>query len=236
MVVDGVWATIGTTNFDSRSFAHNEESNVCSTMRTGRADGSHLPDDLRACASSWSRGGTAVSGQVSGVRGGVSSGTGLTTSVRWCDGATVRRRDKVRRCAMGAPSHHRTSHHRTSNFRTPGHLRISEPWAPQNSESRRQIELPHPAACPDDRAAARSRLRDRVAERVERGARRRRCVPISRSPPNSRGRSSLVHASRHRRRAPSPPAAGRRASGRLNRPNSGNRSSALATAIRLPTS
>jgi len=29
MVVDGVWATVGTTNFDSRSFAHNEESNVC---------------------------------------------------------------------------------------------------------------------------------------------------------------------------------------------------------------
>ncbi|HYP28121.1 MAG TPA: phospholipase D-like domain-containing protein [Blastocatellia bacterium] len=29
MVVDGVWATIGTTNFDSRSFAHNEENNVC---------------------------------------------------------------------------------------------------------------------------------------------------------------------------------------------------------------
>jgi cardiolipin synthase len=29
MVVDGLWSTIGTTNFDSRSFAHNEESNVC---------------------------------------------------------------------------------------------------------------------------------------------------------------------------------------------------------------
>ena len=29
MVVDGVWATVGTTNFDSRSFAHNEENNVC---------------------------------------------------------------------------------------------------------------------------------------------------------------------------------------------------------------
>jgi cardiolipin synthase A/B len=29
MVVDGLWATVGTTNFDSRSFAHNEESNVC---------------------------------------------------------------------------------------------------------------------------------------------------------------------------------------------------------------
>lgn len=28
MVVDGLWATIGTANFDSRSFAHNEETNV----------------------------------------------------------------------------------------------------------------------------------------------------------------------------------------------------------------
>ena len=28
MVVDGKWATIGTTNFDNRSFALNEESNV----------------------------------------------------------------------------------------------------------------------------------------------------------------------------------------------------------------
>jgi cardiolipin synthase len=29
MVVDGIWSTVGTTNFDSRSFAHNEENNVC---------------------------------------------------------------------------------------------------------------------------------------------------------------------------------------------------------------
>jgi cardiolipin synthase len=28
MIVDGCWVTIGTTNFDYRSFAHNEESNV----------------------------------------------------------------------------------------------------------------------------------------------------------------------------------------------------------------
>jgi len=34
MVVDGVWSTIGTTNFDNRSFAHNEESNVCIYNRT----------------------------------------------------------------------------------------------------------------------------------------------------------------------------------------------------------
>jgi cardiolipin synthase len=29
MMVDGLWCTVGTTNFDSRSFAHNEENNVC---------------------------------------------------------------------------------------------------------------------------------------------------------------------------------------------------------------
>lgn len=29
MVVDGLWATVGTTNFDNRSFAHNEETNIC---------------------------------------------------------------------------------------------------------------------------------------------------------------------------------------------------------------
>jgi cardiolipin synthase len=26
--VDGLWVTVGTANFDNRSFAHNEESNV----------------------------------------------------------------------------------------------------------------------------------------------------------------------------------------------------------------
>ncbi len=34
MVIDGLWGTIGTTNFDNRSFAHNEESNVCFLDRT----------------------------------------------------------------------------------------------------------------------------------------------------------------------------------------------------------
>jgi cardiolipin synthase len=33
MVVDGVWTTIGTANFDNRSFALNEESNVCAYNR-----------------------------------------------------------------------------------------------------------------------------------------------------------------------------------------------------------
>src|SRR4029078_8169798 len=29
MVVDGIWSTVGTTNFDNRSFALNEERNIC---------------------------------------------------------------------------------------------------------------------------------------------------------------------------------------------------------------
>ena len=29
MIVDNLWSTIGTTNFDNRSFSHNEENNVC---------------------------------------------------------------------------------------------------------------------------------------------------------------------------------------------------------------
>jgi cardiolipin synthase len=29
MLVDGVWATVGTTNFDNRSFALSEETNIC---------------------------------------------------------------------------------------------------------------------------------------------------------------------------------------------------------------
>jgi cardiolipin synthase len=29
MVVDGLWVSVGTTNFDNRSFAHNEETSIC---------------------------------------------------------------------------------------------------------------------------------------------------------------------------------------------------------------
>jgi cardiolipin synthase A/B len=50
MVVDGIWATIGTTNFDSRSFAHNEESNVCfhdATLVREMED--TFREDLEAC-------------------------------------------------------------------------------------------------------------------------------------------------------------------------------------------
>jgi cardiolipin synthase A/B len=50
MIVDGTWATVGTTNFDNRSFSHNAENNVCFTDRAAVA---HLTrsfgDDLKAC-------------------------------------------------------------------------------------------------------------------------------------------------------------------------------------------
>ena len=50
MVVDGVWSTIGTTNFDNRSFAHNEESNVCIYDRAlaGKLQETFLAD-MRDC-------------------------------------------------------------------------------------------------------------------------------------------------------------------------------------------
>jgi cardiolipin synthase len=50
MVVDGVWGTVGTTNFDSRSFTHNEESNVCvcDESLVNRMEAS-FQDDLRHC-------------------------------------------------------------------------------------------------------------------------------------------------------------------------------------------
>jgi cardiolipin synthase len=50
MVVDGVWMTIGTTNFDSRSFAHNEESNL-SVFDAGiaKAFAAQFEADLGAC-------------------------------------------------------------------------------------------------------------------------------------------------------------------------------------------
>ena len=51
MVVDGVWITIGTTNFDSRSFAHNEESNVCLYDRdTAALMEAYFHADVEACA------------------------------------------------------------------------------------------------------------------------------------------------------------------------------------------
>ena len=51
MVVDDIWATVGTTNFDNRSFAHNEETNVCVYDReVARVLRQVFKADLEACA------------------------------------------------------------------------------------------------------------------------------------------------------------------------------------------
>jgi cardiolipin synthase len=50
MVVDEMYSTIGTANFDSRSFAHNEESNICvrdADIATCLIE--HFQEDLQAC-------------------------------------------------------------------------------------------------------------------------------------------------------------------------------------------
>ena len=50
MVVDGLWCTVGTTNFDNRSFSHNEENNVCGcdeALATVLTD--TFERDLRVC-------------------------------------------------------------------------------------------------------------------------------------------------------------------------------------------
>jgi cardiolipin synthase len=50
MVVDGVWSTVGTTNFDSRSFAHNEENNVCvRDAGLARELAQIFEDDIKGC-------------------------------------------------------------------------------------------------------------------------------------------------------------------------------------------
>jgi cardiolipin synthase len=50
MVVDGLWATVGTTNFDNRSFAHNEENNVClCDAGFARELNAMFADDAAAC-------------------------------------------------------------------------------------------------------------------------------------------------------------------------------------------
>ena len=50
MVVDGLWVSIGTTNFDNRSFAHNEETSVC-IKDAGLAEFMEqtFRNDMRAC-------------------------------------------------------------------------------------------------------------------------------------------------------------------------------------------
>jgi cardiolipin synthase len=50
MLVDGVWATIGTANFDNRSFAMNEETNLCFHDRTIAEElRSIFVSDLKRC-------------------------------------------------------------------------------------------------------------------------------------------------------------------------------------------
>jgi cardiolipin synthase len=50
MAIDGLWATVGTTNFDNRSFAHNEENNVCVFDRSLAEELAHVfSADLKAC-------------------------------------------------------------------------------------------------------------------------------------------------------------------------------------------
>ena len=50
MVVDSRWLTIGTSNFDSRSFAHNEESNLSLfDAPLARAQEARFALDLAAC-------------------------------------------------------------------------------------------------------------------------------------------------------------------------------------------
>jgi cardiolipin synthase len=68
MVVDGVWATVGTTNFDSRSFSHNEENNVCFyDAALVRRMEEAFTDDLKACTRitlvSWRQRGVLAKGQ-----------------------------------------------------------------------------------------------------------------------------------------------------------------------------
>jgi cardiolipin synthase len=49
MVVDGIWATIGSTNFDNRSFALNEELNLTGLRQRLRAPARRrsLDEDLK---------------------------------------------------------------------------------------------------------------------------------------------------------------------------------------------
>ena len=50
MVVDGTWISIGTTNFDNRSFSHNEETSVCvRDARLAQVMEKRFLDDMRAC-------------------------------------------------------------------------------------------------------------------------------------------------------------------------------------------
>ena len=50
MVCDGLWSTVGTTNFDDRSFAHNDENNICVYDHSFAEEWEKIfCDDLRDC-------------------------------------------------------------------------------------------------------------------------------------------------------------------------------------------
>jgi len=68
MVVDGLWATVGTTNFDNRSFSHNEENNICVYDRTWVNELQQVfLKDARVCdrvdLATWRRRGVLAKGQ-----------------------------------------------------------------------------------------------------------------------------------------------------------------------------
>jgi cardiolipin synthase len=68
MVVDALWATVGTTNFDNRSFAHNEENNVCVyDRRIARELIAIFEEDMKQCSTvgydTWRRRGLWRKGQ-----------------------------------------------------------------------------------------------------------------------------------------------------------------------------
>ena len=68
MLVDGCWCTVGTSNFDNRSFAHNEETSVCvCDTRVVAAMTELFEDDLGACQpvdrAEWSRRGYTTRAQ-----------------------------------------------------------------------------------------------------------------------------------------------------------------------------
>ena len=50
MVCDGVWTTVGTTNFDNRSFGLNDEHNLCAyDTKLAQQFERIFADDLAAC-------------------------------------------------------------------------------------------------------------------------------------------------------------------------------------------
>ena len=84
MVVDRRWVTVGTTNFDNRSFAHNEESNVVLLRsRPGRTAARHLPGRSRRMRARDAR--TVATARRVGARAGVRrvvpAGAGVMLSV-----------------------------------------------------------------------------------------------------------------------------------------------------------